>query len=412
MKKFGKTVLATGLSVLMVIPLFSPPEEVEAASQANSIADLRRELNDYIAKKKKAENNKNLTQSQINANKNSISAKQTEIENSNRKIEEATEQIAKLDAEIEETDGKIKDLLRQTAKSNGDNIYLEYIFGAKDVSDFIIRYSVSEKVAAYNDELITSYENKIKENEQLKIDLSNRKVELNNQISSLETAIDSLGNQLSAFVEQVSDFDQDVKSTQALINYYVSQGCKENESFDVCLNKVTDTGFVRPLSKGVRTSNFGYRTHPVTGVKQSFHTGVDIGGNAEGTKVYSAARGTVAKIIYRYYCGGNQVFIHHTINGKRYTTQYQHLYSINVKVGQQVDRNTAIGTVGGGSTSSKYGGYDTCTTGAHLHFSLATGWYGTDYVAYSSWVSHLVDGGSKQYANIPAYGIYFYSRTW
>ena len=37
-----------------------------------------------------------------------------------------------------------------------------------------------------------------------------------------------------------------------------------------------DTGFLRPLNRGTTTSYFGYRTHPVTGVKNKFHSGIDI----------------------------------------------------------------------------------------------------------------------------------------
>lgn len=415
MKKRKKMLIGGLLACVMSVPCFmyAPKIEVEAAtSSANSIAELRKELNNYIAKRNAANKNKQLTQSEINAKKNTIMANQAEIDANNKKIDEATEQIAALDVEIKETEAKIKDLMRSNSMVSGDKIFLEYLFGAKDISDFIIRYSVGEKVAEYNDELVTSFEKKIKENEQLKIDLANRKVELNNQISSLENSIDSLGNQLSAFVKEESSFEEDVRTTQELINMYVRMGCKENETFDSCLNMVTDTGFVRPLARGVRTSNFGYRIHPVTGAKQSFHTGVDIGGNAEGTKVYAAAAGTVGKVLYRQSCGGNQVYIHHTINGVKYTTAYLHLKTINVKLGDKVTKQSVIGTVGGTSTSTAYGGYDKCTTGAHLHFGLGTGWYGTDYISYNTWVSRLVDGGAKKYTNIPGYGVYFFSRTW
>ena len=52
--------------------------------------------------------------------------------------------------------------------------------------------------------------------------------------------------------------------------------------------------------------------------------------------------------------------------------------SVNVKTGDIVTQNTVIGTVGGGSTSTSRGGYDSCTTGAHLHFGVAEGWYSNE----------------------------------
>lgn len=412
MKKCFKRTMGLLLTIAMVIPCFREPIEVEAVTNAKTIADLRKELNAYKAKKQNASANQTLTQNQINQNKNSIAAKQTEIENNNKKIEEATEQIAALEVEIDETEEKIRELMRQEAIADGDNVYLEYVFGAKNISDFIIRYSVSEKMAAYNEGMISDFENKIKENEQLKVDLANRKVELNNQISSLESSLASLGNQLNAFVKEALDSDKEIEAIEKLIKGYQDQGCGENDLITTCSKMQSDTGFLRPLKAGVRTSNFGYRINPVTGAKYDFHSGVDIGGNREGTPVYSTANGKVAMVINRSSCGGNQVYIHHTINGVQYTSTYMHLLRINVKVGDLVTNQTVIGTVGGTSTSTSWGGYDRCTTGAHLHFSLAKGWYGVTYMYYYQWVANLVDSGAKQYANIPGYGVYFNSRTW
>ena len=104
------------------------------------------------------------------------------------------------------------------------------------------------------------------------------------------------------------------------------------------------------------------------------HVGEDI--IAEGTPVYAAASGTVVATYYRQRCGGNEVFIYSYVNGKYYTHYYYHLLSFNVNLGDVVTQDTIIGYVGGGySTSATYGGYDNCTTGAHLHFGVAKGYY-------------------------------------
>ncbi len=321
MKKKLKRVGLVLLVTAMVIPCFKEPIEVDAATNAKTIAELRKELNAYKAKKQQASSNQTLTQNQINQNKNDIAAKQTEIETSNRKIEEATAKIGELEVEIEDTEEKIKELMRQEAIADGDNVYLEYVFGAKNVSDFIIRYSVSEKMAAYNEGMINDFESKIKENEQLKVDLANRKVELANQITSLEDSLASLGNQLNTFVKEALDSDKEIAAIEKLIKQYQDEGCGENDLISTCSKMQSDTGFLRPLTFGVRTSNFGYRINPVTGAKYDFHSGVDIGGNREGTPIYSTANGKVAMVINRSSCGGNQVYIHHTINGVQYTSK-------------------------------------------------------------------------------------------
>ena len=82
-----------------------------------------------------------------------------------------------------------------------------------------------------------------------------------------------------------------------------------------------------------------------------------------------------------------------------------HLLTINVSVGDKVTNQTIVGTVGGGKGTP----WDSCSTGAHLHFGLGTGWYGTTYTSYAKWVANLVD--PKNYLKLPDYGKYFYSRV-
>ena len=75
------------------------------------------------------------------------------------------------------------------------------------------------------------------------------------------------------------------------------------------------------------------------------------------------------------------VLVHHNINGKTYTSVYAHLLSINVSEEQNVTSDTVIGRSGGESTKS----YDSCTGGAHLHLTVATGLYGIDYKGAGAW---------------------------
>ena len=182
----------------------------------------------------------------------------------------------------------------------------------------------------------------------------------------------------------------------------------EEQDLDACVSVKGDTNFSKPLTRGTITSYFGYRTDPIKGT-YSFHGAVDIGGNKEGTSVYSTANGMVGKIIRKASCGGNSVYIYHTINGKKYTSQYTHLLSINVSVGDQVTSNTVIGTVGGGAGTRSY---DRCSTGAHLHFAIASGWYGGSgtgsYSSYSTYLTKVMD--PKDILGLPKKGTYWSSR--
>ena len=82
-----------------------------------------------------------------------------------------------------------------------------------------------------------------------------------------------------------------------------------------------------------------------------------------------------------------------------------HLLTINVSLNQTVYTNTVVGTVGGGAGTR---GWETCSTGAHLHLGLGTGWYGSDYTTFTQWKSHLID--ARTTIGMPARLVWWYSR--
>src|SRR5699024_9576854 len=121
-----------------------------------------------------------------------------------------------------------------------------------------------------------------------------------------------------------------------------------------------DDGFLAPMkghwtrpSAGPVTSEFGYRTHPVTGAS-ALHSGIDIGG---GGPTYAAARGTVQHTGYHPLSGYN-IVLHH---GQGELTKYFHnpsMAAIRVRPGDRVDKGQHIGRQGATGR----------VTGTHLHF--------------------------------------------
>ncbi len=377
------------------------------ASSANTIAELRKEIEALKAKKQAQGNKKAQTQSEINATTDKLNNTKNEITEGKNQIETARLEIEKLNKEIEDGTENIKSLMNSYQINSADNAYMDYIFEAESYADFVYRYTVIKQVIDYNKELIDGWNEKIIQNEQLQVDLANKEVELNKKVSEYETNIDKLGDKLAAYSDIVMDIQDEIDSTQELLNYYKELGCGENQNIYECISVKGDTMFRKPLVKGTITSYYGYRINPLTGKGTKFHSGTDIGGNKEGTNVYATANGTVGKIIRKASCGGNQVYVWHTIGGKKYTSLYMHLLNINVSIGDKVDSNTVVGTVGGGKGTWAW---ETCSTGAHLHFSVATGWYGdkNSYVSYSSFLAHLID--SKEVAKLPNKGTWWYSR--
>ena len=89
--------------------------------------------------------------------------------------------------------------------------------------------------------------------------------------------------------------------------------------------------FLWPTTSTPITSYFGYRIYPVTGVYTG-HTGIDIGVGT-GSPVYASASGNVVAGWYGGY--GYAVVIDH---GSGISTLYGHNSSVNVSVGQSVEK--------------------------------------------------------------------------
>lgn len=94
------------------------------------------------------------------------------------------------------------------------------------------------------------------------------------------------------------------------------------------------------------------------------HLGIDI--YSSNTDVLAAADGTVTRASFLcanpYSHLGNYVTLSHNIQETPYTTDYFHLASISVSVGDSVNKGQKIGTMG-----------NTCTGDVHLHFALKQG---------------------------------------
>lgn len=116
------------------------------------------------------------------------------------------------------------------------------------------------------------------------------------------------------------------------------------------------SSFIRSVS-GPVTSQFGYRTDPISG-GTAFHAGVDFGA-ACGTPIKAAASGKVFQVTPEAASGGygNMTILTH---GGGLATVYGHQSSIVVSPGAFVSIGDVIGYVGSTGKS----------TGCHLHFEV------------------------------------------
>ena len=124
----------------------------------NTHATTLKEYEDAVAKytKELKDHQANLAKS-----KEEVAQVKANISKIEGQIKDAEEQIESLQKEIDDSNKKIKQKTKESKKiieyyqiSNGENSYLEYIFGATSITDMIYRMSVVEQLTEYNDNLM------------------------------------------------------------------------------------------------------------------------------------------------------------------------------------------------------------------------------------------------------------------
>lgn len=118
-------------------------------------------------------------------------------------------------------------------------------------------------------------------------------------------------------------------------------------------NLLACTPAIRPV-EGWKTSAFGYRTSPFTGIRE-FHKGLDIA-NRKGTPIVATADAVVADVARKGLLGKVVILDH----GYGIITRYAHIDKAMVKRGDKVQRGATIATVGNSGR----------TTGSHLHYEV------------------------------------------
>ncbi|MGM9882107.1 MAG: coiled-coil domain-containing protein [Bacilli bacterium] len=355
--------------ITMLIMLIIPSYNVSA----KTLGDLKNELADLEKKYETAKNNKNLTKDQIDSLTSEINTITANLNAIKSDIAKTEQDIQDNEKQIEEKRKETDELLKFLQVSSGENVYLEYIFEADSYTDFIYRYSVVSQLTEYNNNLMEELKSLVSELETKKTELNTKQANLQNTSSELNSKLVTLRTSLAGYEEEGTTVEQDIADMKKEIKRYEDKGCKNNENILTCGQSsgtiINATGWNYPLTWGCVTSEYtGYNIRDDWSGGGSHH-GIDLDCVSEGTNVYAAANGVVARVVYRSSCGGNMVYVYHSVNGIPYTSVYMHLLYINVSENQVVTPTTVIGGVGGGSTSS----YDNCTSGAHLHFGLAYG---------------------------------------
>lgn len=337
-------------------------------------------------------------QAELNANNQSINNKKNQVNNDNAtirslksEIEKMAEETNQLQQEILESNQKIEEKKKQTKStisylqmSQGENAYLEYVFGTDSITDLVYRVAVVEQITEYNEKVIKDLQDLITKNEEKKVELANKEKSYQNKIEQLNNEINNLNNSIYSLGNLSPGLEEEVRSKQEIVNYYKQQGCKNREDIIGvdCANTTTNAFFTRPMKVGYVTSFVGYRWG-------SLHRGLDMGSSTgKNTPLYSIGNGVITSI-WQDPSGAKCVNIEYkATNGKYYTAIYAHLSRYgNIYKGMKVDSNTLIGYMG--NTGYAFG--------VHLHLEV---WPCRLYVdsQCSTW-NKYVSFAAQQYNN-------------
>lgn len=368
-----KRIVILATIVLSVVSFIALPVETNAKTLAQFEAEVEQYKQQLQAKK-----------DQIALNDAEVAKIQKKINNIKAQIKQAEEEFIKLQEEIDESNREIKrkseeskHIIEYYQIANGENSYLEYIFGATSITDMIYRMSVVEQLTEYNDNLMRQLEDLIAKNQVKQKELQEKQKNLEALNKSLYEEQVKLNADSTAIKHTMPSVEEQIKELNETIAYYKSLKCGANEDVYACEYRIAQsTGNSLPsVGTFARPMQFGYIVRGFGG--KYGHLGYDLSSSNKSMPIYPIAAGSVHAIYsdsctatrfcadMGYRCNGNAkiVVVKHNYNGGYIYSSYVHLSSYgNIYEGKFVSRDTVIG----------YMGNTGCSTGPHLHLEIAS----------------------------------------
>lgn len=373
MRKFFRTTLAFVICSLVIFS-FVYAEENETNNTTNIAAtDLQTQRNEIQNQMNEANEQLEGVQNDISENLQQVQKLDEKISNSQQELDELNKKIEDLENSSEEVEKKLKtaeenydkqkkllDSYLVAVQESSDTQYLDVLLSSKSISEFLSNYFLITELANSQVELLEDMQNKKTEIQQSKEKLDKNKEDLAvikaNQTKTA-TVLANTKTVRENFISKLSDQEKDIQSK--IDEYYAQFNAINSEILQLAQGGIATQYIGGELAWPVPgytviSSNYGMRTHPITGVYK-LHTGVDIRAPLGATFI-AANDGIVTKASYNG-AYGNMVIIDH---GGGVSTLYAHGSEILVQVGQTVKRGEPVLKVG--ST-----GY---STGPHAHFEV------------------------------------------
>lgn len=374
------------------------------AVSAASLSQVRKNIQSKQQELKESKKQEKNLSDQIDTMESQISSKETDISKLETAIGEAETQLGTLKTQlkeaqdrVDEQDDHLNSRLRNMYK-NGSIGFIDVLLDSDNISEFLTNLDMVQKVYSQDQDTLETLkdtyaeiDNKKKEIESLQSELTASKELVQEEKQSLQQDKAEVEKQKAAVTADIAESEDELDQMQeeeAAIEAAIraeeqrraeeaakaAAAKKNNSSSSSSSSKPSSSGSSAstPVKKGKLTtykgqtmqfpapsmtrksSNFGYRIHPIKHTKR-LHAGVDLAAPG-GSAIVAAMSGKV--ILARAGSGyGNYIIVDH---GNGYTTLYAHCSKLLVKKGRTVSRGQQIAKVGSTGAS----------TGNHLHFEV------------------------------------------
>ena len=324
-------------------------------------------------------------ESQIKTLESSAATIKASIRTAEADIDALENQIVERIETIAEKEQRVKDYISVSQGQMRVNGYVEFVMGAKDFSDIVMRMEGLNRIKTFNEDLINELKSERAALEEDKLAVENQRELLVIEKETLEVQIKhtaALKEASNTIMLQLHKLESEAEAKADAIATTIAMDKEKSDSLKEKIVALPPSGsWTNPLRGGYRVVSKGwYYTNGYP------HNGTDLGVD-RGTPLVAVGSGIVASTFdgcgegspgntcgYSY---GNRVNIIVNIDGVIYGIVNAHLTagSLTVSPGQLVSAGQVLGTTGNSGAS----------TGPHYHMEIIRFAESNVVDAYSNW---------------------------
>ena len=377
MKVISNRIVAIFVSLIIALTgltIYACPQKLFSQSIEDELSQVKEEREQTQKKIEEAKANEKRYTGEVSQVENQLLGALSELSDLNDRLSDAKSKVDQATIELvlkEEELKLIEDELDQNLKILNDRITYSYKNGANHILELFlnvktfVEFNSNLKLVSIFTQQGNDNVRQIKERRDAVLSMKKVIIELREMQRQHQEETAELVSQSEQKTEEIKELYGEKKyllsrtraDKEALIKMEEELEEKEKELTRILESYrygIPPSGKLAWPATGPLISGFGYRIHPILGINR-FHSGIDIAA-PYGTAVKAAAGGEVIQA--GYFGGyGYSIMLYH---GGGYATWYAHLSSINVSMGQMVERGSVIGLVGSTGWS----------TGPHLHFEI------------------------------------------